>query len=197
VAQSRADHTNVVQTLNIQLFAVTQGSTTTFGNIVTKNVNTVSISTRRVIDALAAATANTFSSTSKLVVVTPLDGEATMVQVRDGTNAPVDVTGFFSIQQLSGSVDNSVSNTRSGRSSDVGYSIQRFVLQDANGDSLSLHFDVNGFTVDSSNSSQPGTEFDAGVSGAGDRNGNLIILQGVISLHGHATEVVQDVFTTS
>lgn len=192
--QVQADQqTNLVQTLNIQLLGVSQGSSFKFGGTSGTNVNTVLIGTRQVIQALANATANTFSSTSRLVVVTPVGGGGAHIQVRDGGNT-VDVTDFLSAQELSGSVDGSVTTTRPARTTSVSYLISRFVLQDADGGALSLHFDVSGFTTINSSTGgffgPQGPTTNANVSGTGDRNGNSLIIQGSIEIFGNTLEVV-------
>ena len=187
--------TNLVQSLNIQLVGVSQGSSFSFGGTSGTNVNNVLIGTRQIIQALGTATGNTFSFGSKLVVVTPMDGSGAHIQVRDGGNT-VDVTDFLMAQELSPSVDGSVSTTRPPRTTSVSYLISRFVLQDADGATLPFHFDVNGFTTINSTtgggffgSQGQGPTTDANVSGAGDRNGNLVILQGSIEISGHTMEV--------
>lgn len=186
--------TNVVQTMSIQLFGVSQGAPFGFGGISGTNVNAVRVDTRQVIQALGTATGNTFSFGSRLVVVTPIDGGASQIQVRDGSNAPVDVTDYFNAQEISGSVDGSVTTRRT--STTVSYVIARFALHDINGQTvLPLHFDVNGFTtINSSTNSGFGTQgptTDANVAGSGDRNGNLLILQGSVDIFGRTLEVVE------
>ena len=195
VAQVQAtQQTNVVQNLSIQLFGVSQGGSFAFGGTSGTNVNSARVDTRQVIQALANATANSFSSTSKLVVVTPIDGGASRIQVRDGGNPAVDVTDFFNFQELSGSVDGAANTTRPRRSTTVSYVIARFALQDADGQTLPLHFDVNGFTTINSSTGgfggQQGPNTDANVAGSGDRNGNLLILQGSVEIFGRSLEVV-------
>ncbi|HWC59497.1 MAG TPA: hypothetical protein VHC44_07360 [Verrucomicrobiae bacterium] len=186
--------TNVVQNLSVQLFGVSQGNAFSFGGTSGTNVNNVIVGTRQVIQALGTATGNSFSFSSRLVVVTPIDGGSSQIQVRDGSNAPVDVSHFFSMQELSGSVDGSVTTTRPARSTSVSYLVARFVLADADGQTLPLHFDVNGFTTINSTSGgffgSQGPTTDANVSGSGDRNGNLIILQGSVDIFGRTLEVV-------
>lgn len=198
VAQVQAgQQTNLVQTLSIQLFGVSQGSAFSFGGTSGTNVNSVRVDTRQVILALGTATGNTFSFASRLVLVSPLDGSAASIQVRDGSNSPVDVTDFFNTQELSGSVDGSVTTrTRGGSSStSVSYLISRFVLQDADGQSLPLHFDVNGFTTITTSTGgfggQQGPVTDANVAGSGDRSGNNLVLQGSVEIFGRTLEVVQ------
>jgi hypothetical protein len=129
-----------------------------------------------------------------LVVVTPTDGSEAHIQVRDGSNT-VDVTDFLIAQELSPSVDGSVSTTRPPRTTSVSYLISRFVLQDADGATLPFHFDVNGFTTINSSTGggffgSQGPTTDANVSGTGDRNGNMVILQGSVEIFGHTLEVV-------
>jgi len=195
VVQAKADlQTNLVQTLSIQLVGVSQGGPFKLGGTSGTNVNTVFIGTRQVIQALANATANSFSSTSRLVVVTPGDGSAARIQVRDGGNI-VDVTDFLNAQELSGSVDGSLTTVKPPRTTSVSYLISRFTLQDADNQTLSLHFDVNGFTTINSSTGgffgpqNPTTN--ANVSGTGDRNGNAIIIQGSINIFGGTQEVVE------
>ena len=193
--QVQAQQTNLVQNFSIQLFGFSQGGSNGFGNVVSTNVNFVQVNTRQVIQALAAANSDTFSSTAKLVVVTPLNGGSLRVQVRDGNNQPVDVTDFFDIEALSDSVVGSISNTKTGRGSSVTYEIGRFALQDAHGETLSLHFNVDGLVTGNSSSPifGPGgpqnPTIDANVAGSGDRNGNLLILQGSIEIFGRTLEV--------
>jgi len=196
VIQAQAGtQTNLVQNLSVQLFGVSQGGSFSGGGITGTNVNSVRVDTRQVIQALGTATFNTFSSFgSRLVVVTPVDGSSeSRIQVRDGTNAPVDVTDFFNFQEVSDAVNGSVASTRPARSTTVSYVISRCVLQDANGSTLPLHFDVNGFTTINSSTGffgPQGPTTDANVSGAGDRNGKLLILQGSIEIFGRQLEVV-------
>lgn len=190
-ATGRADHTNVVQTMNIQLLALKQGATTRSGIFVFTAVDTTQVNTRRVIEELGVATLNSFSSTSKLVVVTPVGGGDSSVQVRDGSNPPVDVTSFFTHQESDG-VATSLLNTRTGRSASTSFNIHRFTLQDGMAP-LNLHFDVNGIGSTDSTSTLPGVgDLNVDVTGSGDRNGNLLILQGSIGVRGRTLEVVAD-----
>ncbi len=185
--------TNVVQNLNIQLFGVSQGSGFSFGGTSGTNVNNVLVGTRQVIQALGTATGNSFSIASRLVVVTPIDGGSSKIQVRDGGNT-VDVSHFFSMQEVTDSVDGSVSTAKPARSTSVSFLIARIVLADADGETLPLHFDVSGFTTINSSTGgfggNQGPTTDANVSGGGDRNGNLIILQGSVNIFGRTLEVV-------
>lgn len=191
--QVQAQSTNLVQNINVQLFGFSQGGVSNFRGTVTTNVNVVQINTRQIIQALANATANSFSSTSKLVLVSPVDGGASpTVQVRDGGKDPVDVTGFFVLQSMSDSVDSGVFSTRNQRGTSVSYKIVRFALQDNDGTPIGIHFDVNGVTTINSttpfNGGPLSPSIDANVSGSGDKSGNLVILQGSIDIIGHTFE---------
>jgi hypothetical protein len=191
-SQVQAQTTNLVQNLSIQLYGYSQGGASHFGSIVTTNVNVVRVDTRQIIQALGVATFNAFSSTSKLVVVEPVTGDARpRVQVRDGNRKPVDVSDFLVIQSLSDTVNGSVINTKNGRGTTIGYEVAGFSLRDGD-ESISLHFEVNGIAT--SNSSTPAfgpfsNTVDVNVSGSGDRNGTLMILQGSVDIFGHTVEV--------
>jgi hypothetical protein len=193
--QVQAQQTNLVQNFSIQLFGFSQGGSSKVGSLVTTNVNLVRVDTKQVIQALANADSDTFSSTSKLVLVTPLDGGSPRVQVRDGNNEPVDVTDFFDIEALSDSVVASVANIKTGRGTSVTYQIGRFALQDAHGETLSLHFNVDGLVTGNSSTplfgplSPQNSSVDANVTGSGDRNGKVMLLQGSIEIFGRTLEV--------
>jgi hypothetical protein len=187
--QTFADQTNLVQDLRIQLYGVSQGGTTTNGNFVTTAANWVTLDTRHILAALGATTSNSFSRASRLVLVTPQDGSAQAVQVRDGSTT-VDVTAFFAVNQaVAGPVVSSFLDTRRGRSFGAQYSLQHFALQDVqDGASVSLHFDVSGFGVQ--NLMTRGSYLNVNVSGTGDSSGTSLIIEGSISLNGGTLEVV-------
>jgi hypothetical protein len=132
--------------------------------------------------------------------VSPVDGSAApSVQVRDGNKAPVDVTDFFVIQSMSDSVNGGVFTTRPPRGTSVSYKIVRFILQDNDGTSIGLHFDVDGITTINSSTPPNGgpltPTIDANVQGSGDSHGTLLILQGSIDIVGHTLEVDDGGFT--
>ena len=193
VASARADQTNLVQSLNVQLFGFQQGSGTTNGNTITTRTEAVRVSTSDIINALGAATGKSFSSNAQLVVVTALPNGYSSIQVRDGANTIL-ATSFFTHAEVSGSVGSSSRNTRSGKGSATDHSIQRFAMIDGNGYSpLSLHFDVQGITVENSVTTPDlgqRTELSAEVSGAGDSAGALLILHGSVRVQGRTLEVI-------
>jgi hypothetical protein len=194
ILQAHADQTNLVQNLNLRLFGYQQGGTTTNRSLVVTSVDTVRMDTRQVMRALAAATANTFTPASKLVLVTPLDGGAPAIQVRDGENT-VDVSGFFIWEQIGEAINSSVLNTRLGASVQNTYRLQRLVLQDAEGcPALPEHFDVRGLATKTTTTSGRGAgeSLILEVVGTGDLNGEFLIIQGTISAFGGQLEVVAD-----
>lgn len=92
--------TNAVAFINIQLSFLTQGpneTNTPATNDVTSTVVNTSVGTKDVIGWLGAATTNSFSAKAKLVRVKHFnaDTNTTTIEIRDGTNAPVDVSAFF------------------------------------------------------------------------------------------------------
>lgn len=192
VFQAHADNTNVVQNLSVQLRGVQPGGPVTNRNTITTGLSPARIENRDIIQALGLATSNLFSRAAKLVIVTPLGGGDSAIQVRDGTNR-VDVSDYFRhTQQSSDSVSGSVSNTVTLRSVNLDYSIQRFSLRDAEGKpALGLHFDVRGFAAERTTTRASFLELDA--AGTGDANGSLLILHGEIDIQGDRLEVVPSV----
>jgi hypothetical protein len=196
--QARADQSNLVQDLSIQITGLKQGGTTTNRNSIATGVDFVAVGTRQVIDALGAAVGSSFSRSARLVMVTPLAGGYPTFQVRDGNNM-VEVSSFFTYEQ-SDSVGTSVVNLRTGRATSSQYNIQRLALTDpGNFTPLTLHFDLRGLATGTSTSpaNYPGdNETDIDATGAGDRNGNLLILQGTIRIRGNTIEVSSDPIVT-
>ena len=84
IPQAHADTTNVVQNLSVQLRGVRPGGPVTNHNIVVTGIDRVKISTRQIIEALGVATTNAFATRARLVIVTPVGGGHSAVQVRDG-----------------------------------------------------------------------------------------------------------------
>jgi len=192
ISQARADQTNIVQDLDFQLTGVAAGGAVTNHDRVTTGYTQVAIDEKDVIATLGAATGNTFSRHARLVSVTPVAGGVAAIQVRDGT-AKVDVTGFFSHQQISDAVSGSVSNTVRQRTTAYDFSIQQIVLQDdSNYPVLGMHFTLSGFATESSSSTDPSgaEQLTINVSGVGDENGALLILQGTVTMTGSTLEVV-------
>lgn len=177
--------TNETLALNIELTAVSQNATNS------TNVQCVKITSRGIIQDLAASLGTTFSHRAKLVVIAPSDAldNWSAVQVMDGTNV-VDVTGFFDHAQGSLVVQGTRTRGWGGSSTTVSYSVDSFSLMDQSGfTGLTEHFNVSGFTVISSTTrtNQKGTNssqtdsISAVVSGTGDEQGNPTVITGSIT----------------
>ena len=175
--------------LDYHLDAVSQGPTTSTTAGVATDVQVSRITSRDIINVLGAATGNTFSARARLVLLTPTNnlGDWT-VQIQDGTTA-VDVTGFISHQQTSPSVGSAWLANRTRTVGGTEYSIDGFTLQDQAGyPSLTAHFSVSGFTATTSvgevnRRGQVVGQLDsiqADVSGTGDSNGQLLIIEGLV-----------------
>ncbi len=196
LAQTQTDE---VLVLNIQLNAVSQGPTTTNrAGVVTTSVQVRRITTRDIIQTLGAATGNSFSARAQLVVLAPTnDLDTWTVQVRDG-NSQLDVSGFITHQPGTTEVGSATFTPRTGNASGADYSVDGFTLQDQGGfPSLTEHFNVSGLTITSSRGVVRRGQVvgqvdrvDAQVSGTGDNNGNVIVIQGTISAVGTGTEVI-------
>ena len=146
---ARAAQTNAVQTINLQLTLLTQGESQTNGpatNIITATVTKTSIATKDVIGWLGTATTNDFSARAKLVRVTHFNAATneTTIEIRDGTNAPVDVSAFFSNTVSSERVDESIFNTETGLRTGKQFENLRLELTNAPPHNLVAHFNVFG-----------------------------------------------------
>ena len=192
-ATTHADQTNIVENIQFRLFGLQQGDTRTNRNLVVTSVDTTWLGTDDIVQALAEATGNSFSRRGRLVLVTPVDGGTSSVEVRDGDQS-VDVTGFFVLEQLGDSVTGSVLNLRSGNSTQTIYSVQHIALQDAPGYSpLNVHFDISGLGNDTANDfRRRGNGLTVFGAGSGDRNGAALVIQGSMIISGQTLEVVTD-----
>jgi hypothetical protein len=190
IPPAQAQRTNVVQNLSVQLWGVKPGGSVTNQNNIANGIASATINNRQVVQALGVATVNRFSNAAKLVIVTPLIGGVSAVQVRDGNNK-VDVSQFFQHDQTSGLVAGSSTSTRAHRTVNLAYSIQRFALVDAAGyPALNLHFDLSGFATESSTNSTGVDNLQINAAGSGDALGVLLILSGDIEVIGGYQEVV-------
>lgn len=188
---------NATLCLNIDLTAVSQGANTTNWGATVEGLQYTKITSRSIIQTLGAALNDTFSRRAKLVVVAPTNFLDTWtIQIQDGTNAPVDVTGFFGHQPGS-PVTGSWTNRHGTQTGTVSYSIDTFSLQDQQGyPSLSQHFNVSGLTTLSTSSTENhrGTQMtltdsiSAQVSGTGDNQGAQTVLIGSITAQGREIE---------
>ena len=187
------DQTNLVRNLGINLVCIAQGGSTTAGNVTTTSVDKVKVGTDDIIAAIGMATGVNFSSNADLVVIMPLSLGNTTVAIRDGGNS-VDVTPFFAHSHLSEAVQKSTANHKNGKANGSNYSLEQFILQDSDAyQPLGLHYTLSGVAVENFTIPAipgPRSELSAEVSGTGDSGGNLLIIQGTISITGQTVEVV-------
>ncbi len=187
-----ADQTNLVRNFDIQLSGFQQGDTTTTKNVTTTEVNKVKFDGNDIVAAIGTATGNSFSSNARLVVITAVPSGASHIEIRDGATK-FDATPFFAQTYVTDAVGKSTVNSKNGKSSGSNYSIQQFWLVDGNGYSLSFHFSLSGIAVENfSIPAIPGprSELKADISGQGDLDGQLLILQGSLKVTGQTVEVV-------
>jgi hypothetical protein len=185
--------TNNTLALDIDLTAVSQAGVTTNRGTVT-DLHFARITSKGIIQELGTALADTFSARARLVVVTPTNAlDNWMFEIHDGTNAPVDVTGFFAHSTGTPSVGGSWTSSRTGESGTVDYSVDSLSLHDQSGfPALTNHFSVSGFTTLSTTMvvnrrSTNVLTFDsisAQVSGTGDVGGTPAVVTGSISAGG-------------
>ena len=198
----KAQQTDEVLALNYNLTFVLQGPTVTGRTTVASSVRVVHVNTTNIIQALGAATGNTFSSASQLQLLTPtndLDYFLWSVQVVDGNNT-VDVTGFFG-HFPGDSVGSSTMNTRNGNINSTDYSLDQFTINDQGGfPSLSLHFNGTGFTTTSTrgvvvHGAVVGQvdRLTADLTGTGDYQGNFAVIRGTLTGIGVGTVTVAPV----
>jgi hypothetical protein len=184
--------TNVTLDLDFYLSTVAQGTVTTNDGAIVNGVVFGNITEWSIISELGASTSNNFSRHAELLLVIPNSAPGDWsVEVRDGTNSPVDVTGFFTYVPGTNSVGKTVVSTTNGVVCDTQYSIDRFGLHDQAGlPALSTHFDVSGFTITTTRGVLPAPGSDltgeiesinASVDGTGEHDGNLIVIEGIVS----------------
>jgi hypothetical protein len=198
-APAQTTNIDAALVLNFNLTAVSQGPTTTTPAGVVSDVQVSRITSRDIIVVLGAATGNTFSPKARLVVLTPTnDLENWTVKVEDGATS-VDVTGFIAHNPGPDSVSKAWIQRRTGAAGATEYSIDGFGLQDKPGfPALTEHFSVSGFTATTSRGvvdrrgQAAGVidSIDADVSGTGDSNGQLLIIEGTVDADGIGTQAV-------
>jgi hypothetical protein len=182
-AQTQTDE---VLDLNIDLTAVSQGPASVVDGFTT-DVQVTRITTRSVIEVLGTSLGQSFSHRARLVVLAPTNVlDDWTVQIQDGTNAAVDVSGFFVHVTGFPSVGGAWINNHTQQTGLVDYSDDTFMLQDQGGfPTLTQHFSVSGFTVLNSapvvrNGAVVGQNdtISARVSGTGDNQGNQTVITG-------------------
>jgi hypothetical protein len=198
-APAQVTNTEEALELRFNLNGVSQGPTTTTTGGVATGVRVSTITSRDIIQVLGTATGNTFSPRARLILITPTNNlENWKVQIQDGSTT-VDVTGFIVHNPGSASVGSAFLNNRSSDAGGTEYSVDGFGLQDQSGyPSLSAHFGVSGFTVTTSTGvvNRRGQvvgqtdSIQSDVSGTGDSNGQLLIIEGSVDAESIGTVTV-------
>lgn len=193
-AQTSAGGTNITLDLDFYLTTVSQGGVTTNRGTIVNGVDFGAITEASIIKDLGASLSNTFSRRAELLLVIPTNDPTNWsVVVRDGTNS-TDVTGFFNYEPGSNTVGRTLITTSTGAVADTQYSIDRFALHDQAGfPPLTTHFHVSGFTITKTLGVVSTTvgpvglveQIDASVAGEGESDGNVIIVEGVITARGN------------
>jgi hypothetical protein len=149
---TNAAQTNAVQFINVQLTLLTQGDYETnkpATNEISATVQKTTITTKDIISWLGTATTNTFSGNAKLVRVKHFNASTneTTIEIRDGTNAPVDVTAFFANSTSAITIDESIVNTATGLVTGKQFEVFHLVLTNAPNFNLVPHFHAAGLAV--------------------------------------------------
>jgi hypothetical protein len=157
-------------------------------------VNRFGVTTKYVIAAIGMATSNDFSGDARLVYVRDATSNNTvsMVEIRDGTNPPVDVSSFFHRTDAD-NVYGSSYNSATGIGTGVRYSIMSLAVTNPvmtadlklSGFATKLHANIrNGddvFGMDTVNVDLAGTGVDT--------NGIPATVNGTMTIDGHTFEV--------
>ena len=197
-----AASTNAVQNINLQLTFLTQGPYITNSpstNHIRATVLKNTVATKTVIAWLGAATTNTFSSKARLVRVKHFNAStnSTTIEIRDGTNAAVDVSEFFKNTVSTEKIDGFTLNEVTGLKSGVVHENLHLQLTNAVPFNLIPHFSVGGSATVSYVSVKSGKTVlvaddvsAQNLAGAGvGTNGVPALVTGSLTIIGTATEV--------
>lgn len=197
-AHAMIPSTNIVQNINFRLTLIEQGSTNhPSANLTVVTLDRARVTTRDIIAALGTATTNDFSANARLVRVKHVltDGEFTSYQVRDHTNAPVDVTSFFSGTFTESPIRAYKYNSATGINTGLNYGVLHLVLTNTPPFNLTGSLDLAGGAVTEHASIKTGNvvlgvdDVTAAVAGTGiDTNGIAGILTGTITITGRIVE---------
>jgi hypothetical protein len=180
--------TNLTQPLNINLTAIIAGAESTNDGVVIQSAKHIRLTTGDVISALGASLGTTFPVNAQLLLTESTAGTLT-VAVKEGTNAAVDVTGFFVFDVSSNAIESVWFGTNTGILVTNVHALETFGFQNNNGaTALPWHFSVSGVAtmtyagIDSSGIvTGDGFALSAQVSGSGDYDGAFALFQGFIS----------------
>lgn len=193
--------TNAVQFINVQLTLLTQGPSKTNSpakNEITATVQRTIITTKDLISWLGAATTNNFSPKSRLVRVTHFNATTnnTAIEIREGTNAPVDVSGFFDTSDKAAEVHRTTFNTVTKLTTGTVFEFRHFALTNLPPHKLVPNFSLYGaetrnfVTLRSGTTVLTADEITASLAGIGaGTNGVVGLITGSLTINGTVKEV--------
>lgn len=180
--------TNLTQPLNIDLMATIAGAESTNDGVIVQPAAHIHLTTENVISALGASLGTTFPTNAQLLLTESSAGTLT-VAVKEGTNAGVDVSGFFIFDASSNYIKSVWFRTNTGTLTTNIDALETFGLQSLGGaTALTWHFMASGIAsfrysgIDSNGIvTQDGFGLKSHVSGSGDYDGAFALFQGSIS----------------
>jgi hypothetical protein len=198
LTQTQAANTNVVQHVTFALTYLEQGPTNhPSTNITVHKAIKVQVTTKDIIQALCAATTNTFVKGDSLVRVININATTneTTFEIRNGTNTAIDVTGFFTLSHSTNSVDAYSTDSATGITSGVTTDITFLTLANVPPYNLLANFKLGGLTATTHTSIKDGKsvigvdEVSAVVAGTGaDTNGMPAVISGTVNVNASVSE---------
>lgn len=195
LAQMNAATTNLVQNISFALIFYEQGPTNhPAADKTTVTVNQFGVTTKNIIAAIGMATSNDFSGNARLVYVKDATStnSVSMVEIRDGTNPPVDVSSFFH-RTDDDNVYGSSFNSATGIGTGVRYSILTLAVANP---ALTASLHLSGFATKLHANIRSGDVLlgvdtvNADLAGTGvDTNGNPATVNGRMTIDGRTLEV--------
>lgn len=187
-SETTLSETNLAQPLNIDLTATIAGAESTIAGVAVQSATHIHLTTADVISALGVSLGATFPTNAQLLL-TESTGGALTVAVKGGSNAAVDVTGFFVFEASSNHIESVSFSTNTGTLVTNVQALETFGFQnDSGATALTWHFSVSGVAtvtyagIDSSGTvTEDGFALSAQVSGSGDYDGAFALYQGFIS----------------
>ena len=127
-------HAELVQTVNYHLVAHVTTQSSDNGDMHFRQMKTVRITTKDILDMLGNATSNDFSGATLVCV-----HRGVAYEVRRGANVLADVSAFFADQGATADVVDQDINYTTGKDNYHGFWLRSFSCDDGNGDSLTLN----------------------------------------------------------
>jgi hypothetical protein len=135
---------NLTQPLNIDLTATIAGATATKDGVAIQTTQHIHLTTADVIAALAVALGTAFPTNAQLLLTESSGGTLT-VGLKEGTNAAVDVTGFFVFDPSSNYIESVSFRTNMQSLVTKAEALETFGLQNDNSTTaLPWHCNVSG-----------------------------------------------------